>query len=89
MKVSVLGVFWSVFSSFRTENGDLRNNTDQENSYYGHFPRSVSNMIISVMEKKISMENFTIVSFRRLDSSYSLAVRLLQTLQGFFPQSWS
>ena len=50
------GFFWSVFSCLRTEYGEMRSispysvrireNTDQKNSEYGHFPRSVSFSII-------------------------------------------
>ena len=46
------GFFWSVFSCLRTEYGEMRSfspysvrireNTDQKNSEYGHFSRSVS-----------------------------------------------
>ena len=48
--MSVFGVSWSVFSHIRTEDGEIRSifpysvrmreNTDQENSKYGHFSRS-------------------------------------------------
>ena len=48
--------FWSVFSCLRTEYGEMRSfspysvrireNTDQKNSEYGHFSRSVSFSII-------------------------------------------
>ena len=50
------GFFWSVFSCLRTEYGEMRSispysvrireNTDQKNSEYGHFSRSVSFSII-------------------------------------------
>ena len=50
------GFFWSVFSCLRTESGEMRSispysvrireNTDQKNSEYGHFSRSVSFSII-------------------------------------------
>ena len=50
-KGSVFGVFWFVFSRIRTECGEIlpispysvrmRENTDQKNSKYGHFSRSV------------------------------------------------
>ena len=33
--------FWSVFSRIRTECGEIRENTDQKNSDYGHFLHSV------------------------------------------------
>ena len=46
------GLFWSVFSRIRTENGEIRivspysvqmrKNMDQNNSKYGHFSRGVS-----------------------------------------------
>ena len=49
-KVPVFRVFWSVFSRIRIEYGEIRSispysvrmreNTDQENSEYGHFLRS-------------------------------------------------
>ena len=49
-KVSVFGVFWSVFSRIRTENGEIlpispysvrmRENADPKNSEYGHFLHS-------------------------------------------------
>ena len=50
-------LFWSVFSRIRTESGEIlhispylvrmRENTDQNNSEYGHFSRSVTLMIYS------------------------------------------
>ena len=50
------GFFWSVFSCLRAEYGEMRSfspysvrireNTDQKNSEYGHFSRSVSFSII-------------------------------------------
>ena len=49
-KVSILGVFWSVFSRIRAKYGEInsissysiqkRENKDQKNSEYGHFSRS-------------------------------------------------
>ena len=47
----IRGFFWPVFSRIRTKYGNLRSksmysvrireNTDQKNSAFGHFPRSV------------------------------------------------
>ena len=49
-KVSLSGVFWTVFFRIQTEYGEIlrvsqysvrmRENTDQKNSKYGHFSRS-------------------------------------------------
>ena len=54
-KCSNTKFFWSVFSSIRTEYGErrsispyshrLRENTDQKNSVFGHFSRSVVSFI--------------------------------------------
>ena len=44
-KVSIFVFFWSLFSRIRPEYGvnsvRMRENTDQKNSEYGHFSRSV------------------------------------------------
>ena len=58
LKVSVFGVFWSVFSHIRTEYGEIRikmrENQDQKNSEHGHFPCSV---LIQVSKKSTVYEN--------------------------------
>ena len=71
--------FWSVFSRIQTENGEIRGispysvriweNTDQKNSEYGHFSRSVdliSSEKISTFPQLIStniITNFPIPGF--------------------------
>ena len=59
-KCSYSEFFWSVFSHIRTEYGEIRSispfsvrmreNTDQKNSKYGYFSRSVGPYQTSIME---------------------------------------
>ena len=63
-KCPYLEFFWSIFSRILTEYGRIlrislnsvcmRGNTDQKNSEYGHFSRSVSSEEILRSENKIS-----------------------------------
>ena len=63
--------FWSIFSRIRTEYGEIqsispypvrmRENTDQKNSEYGHFSRSVSLkvQVCKMKTKNYAMQNDT------------------------------
>ena len=80
-KVSVCGVFWSVFFCIRTEYGEMlrispysvqiRENADQKNSEYGHFSRSVPVNLFSI-ESLMSIK--VIRYFSRLDITRSTSV---------------
>ena len=60
-KCPYLEFFWSVFSQIRTEYGEIRSispfsvrmreNTDQKNSEYGHFLRSINVFLIKFLGK--------------------------------------
>ena len=56
-KYPYLEIFWSVFYRIRTENGEMlcirmHENTDQNNSKYGHFSRSECSAAI-ILEKNL------------------------------------
>ena len=79
-KVSVFGVFWSVSSRIRTEYGEIlrispysvrmRENTDQNNSEYGHFLWNVLQYSNVVMNAEIWRYNMSLVEVWK-DQSFS------------------
>ena len=82
-----LEFFWSVFSGIRTEYGEIlrislysvrmRENTDQENSEYGHFLHSVSYQCPPLFQYFPARSYSKITQQKTFDLSYCMGYSML------------